>query len=139
MMILIDTNIISEMMKHKPDPSVIGWIDKQNFLELYVSTINIAEILYGIRALPQGKRRVFLEEAFKKMIQEVFEYRVLGFDENAADNYGSIMSQRKSLGRPLGILDGQIAAIAKANYLDIATRNIKDFSDCGINLINPFL
>lgn len=139
MMILIDTNVISEMMRQKPHPNVINWMDRQDFLAIYISTINIAEILYGINVLPYGKKRVLLEETFKKMVKDVFEFRVLSFDERAADIYGVIMGQRKALGKPLGILDGQIAAIAKANSLDVATRNTKDFFDCGINVINPFI
>jgi toxin FitB len=88
--------------------------------------------------LPQGKRRIILENAFDKAILCAFQHRILFFDEPAAHFYGKIMGKRKGLGKPLSILDGQISAIAYAHELAIATRNIRDFADCEINLINPF-
>jgi predicted nucleic acid-binding protein len=137
-MILVDTNIISEMMKPIPSANVISWIDQQNVSQLYISTVTIAEISYGINVLSKGNRRNFLEESFNKVLREAFEHRILSFDEVAAHFYGKIMSQRKEIGKPLSIPAGQIAAIARANSLAVATRNIRDFSDCGLSLINPF-
>lgn len=137
-MILIDTNLISEMMKPTPDTNVIRWIDQQEAIQLYISTITIAEISYGINGLAEGHRRNFLEDSFNKVLQEGFEHRILSFDQIAAHYYGKLMSRRKKLGKPLGVLDGQIAAIASANNLALATRNTRDFSDCDLNLINPF-
>ncbi|MBA2652540.1 MAG: type II toxin-antitoxin system VapC family toxin [Tatlockia sp.] len=137
-MILIDTNIISEMMKSIPTPNLISWIDQQSVIQLYVSTVTIAEISYGINVLSAGNRRNLLEDSFNKVLRDAFEHRILSFDEAAAHFYGKIMSRRKEIGKPLSIPDGQIAAIARANSLAVATRNIKDFSDCGLDLINPF-
>lgn len=139
MMILIDTNIISEMMKHAPDPKVITWIDQQNIMHLYISTITIAELVYGINVLPSGNRRDNLEKAFNSVVREAFEYRIFTFDEIAAHQYGTIMSQRKKLGKPMSIADGQIAAIARTHNCTVATRNISDFDDTELDLINPFL
>ncbi len=137
-MIIIDTNIISEMMKTSPNLKVISWIDKQDATLLYITTITIAEIAYGINVLPEGNRRRSLEDSFYKALEAAFKHRILSFDEAAAHLYGKVMGQRKLRGRPLSMPDGQIAAIALMNNFSIATRNIKDFVGCEVNLINPF-
>ena len=137
-MIILDTNIISEMMKPLPSSTVIVWLDQQDASALYITTITIAEIAYGLHALPVGARRQLLEDAFHQTMIEAFEYRILSFDESSAHVYGQLMANRKKIGRPLSILDGQIAAIAHANGFAVATRNTSDFSDCGLSLINPF-
>ncbi len=137
-MILLDTNIVSEMMKKTPSLAVIGWVSQQESVALYTSTITIAEISYGIGALQKGRQRSLLEETFNKAISESFLNRVLFFDDAAAYLYGEIMSIRKHLGKPLSILDGQIAAIARVNNMALATRNMKDFVSCDLSLINPF-
>ena len=90
------------------------------------------------RVLPEGKRRRDLQDRFERFLAEGFAQRILNFDESAARLYGEVMSRRRSIGRPMGVPDGQIAAIAKANHLSVATRNISDFEECGLNLINPF-
>lgn len=138
-MILLDTNIISEMMKQSPTPKVIAWMNAQEIMQLVVSTVTIAEIAYGLNALPQGNRRRSLETAFNQAICEAFQHRILAFDEPAAYLYGKIMGKRKLLGRPMSVPDGQIAAIALANSAAVATRNTGDFIECELNLINPFL
>lgn len=137
-MILIDTNIISELMKLKPDVKVLHWLNQQETDQLFITTVSIAEIMYGLQSLPDGKRRYFLEIAFEKAIEEGFRDRILAFDEEAARVYGRIMAHRKKLGRPMSILDGQIAAIAFVFHCKLATRNIKDFQNCDLELINPF-
>jgi hypothetical protein len=137
-MILLDTNVISELMKSAPDLKVLTWVDSQPSHLLFISTITIAEISYGLNALPAGKRRNALEKAFNNTIQEAFTHRILFFDEAAAIRYGKVMGHRKKLGRPLSILDGQIAAIALTHDATIATRNTRDFSDCQLEVINPF-
>lgn len=137
-MIILDTNIISEMMKNIPSPSVMSWIDQQQITQLFITSITIAEIYYGLRAIPETARQEKLQNAFEKAIQNAFKYRTLSFDDNAAHHYGNLMSQRKRTGRPLSILDGQIAAIALAENATIATRNTRDFNNCGLDVINPF-
>lgn len=138
-MIVLDTNVISEMMKALPSLKVMAWIDQQNTSDLFVTTITIAEIVYGLRVLSIGNRRKMLENAFHKTINQAFDGRILGFDELAANRYGQLMADRKKMGRPFSVLDGQIAAIAHIKRFKIATRNIPDFSDCSIDLLNPFL
>lgn len=137
-MIILDTNIISEMMKPLPSTKVKAWMDKQESDDLFITTITIAEISYGLGSLPGGKRRDSLESAFKVTLIEAFKNRILSFDESAAYIYGQLMSNRKSIGKPLSILDGQIAAITHVNAMFIATHNTCDFSDCGLNVIDPF-
>lgn len=137
--ILLDTNIVFEMMKTSPDLKVINWLNKQEILDLYISTISIAEIHYGIHVLPNGKKRSLLEKSFIHLIDTAFQLRILLFDELSAKNFGIIMGTRKLKGRPMSIPDGQIAAISKANECVLVTRNINDFLNCNIDLVNPFL
>lgn len=137
-MIILDTNIISELMKPIPDKLVINWMDNQKSSHLFITTITIAEISYGLHALPEGKRRNFLINSFDKAIMTAFIGRILTFDELSAHQYGKIMSARKELGQPLGVPDGQIASIASRHGAMIATRNIRDFLNCGLQVINPF-
>ena len=137
-MILLDTNIISEMMKLTPDTQVIAWLDAQKSIYLFVSTITVAEISYGIDALPKGKRRQQLEDAFNKVINISFKHRVLSFDISAAYSYGKLMANRKAIGRPLSVPDAQIAAIADAQNFTLANRNHRDFVDCNFAVVNPF-
>ncbi len=138
-MIILDTNIISEVMKPAPDPMVLAWFNQQKTSSLYLTTITIAEIRYGIQALPLGKRSLLLTEGFNALLSAAFESRILIFDEAAANQYGEVMGIRKEIGRPLDSLDGQIIAIARANTSAVATRNTRDFDHCGLTLINPFL
>lgn len=136
--IIVDTNIVSELMKPTPSKSVINWLNLQEASLLFITTITIAEISYGLHILPAGKRRDCLEEAFNNAISDAFKHRILSFEENAAHMYGKIMGHRKGLGRPLSVADGQIAAIARIHGTAIITRNTRDFSDCGLELFNPF-
>lgn len=137
-MILIDTNVVSAIMAPSPINSVLEWLNNQNTMSLFVSTITIAEIGYGLRILPNGKRRHLFTERFKGFVAKGFDQRILSFDEHCAYQYAEVMGHRKEIGRPLSIADGQIASIARVNDLVVATRNIGDFEECGITLINPF-
>lgn len=138
-MIVVDTNIISEFMTSPPASSVLDWLNNQDVTLLYLTTISIAEIVFGLRVMPKGKRRQLLERRFEQFVAKAFEGRVLAFEETAARLYGEIRSHRKKSGRPMSNFDGQIASIAKSKGFAIATRNTKDFEDCGVELINPFL
>lgn len=137
-MTLLDTNVVSAIMAPSPPREVLDWLGRQQTSSLYISTITIAEIGYGIAVLPTGKRRQDLQNRFERFIGQGFEQRILGFDESAARLYGGIMGHRKGLGRPLSSFDGQIASIAQAHHQEIATRNLRDFEHCGIDLVNPF-
>ena len=135
---ILDTNIISELMKPVPDNAVGSWVEEHADTTLFVTSVTVAEIGYGIRSLPKGKRRDSLKKAFQRTIAEAFGHNILSFDTSAAYWYGVLMGQRKETGRPLSILDGQIASIARAHDMDLVTRNIRDFVACGLTLINPF-
>jgi predicted nucleic acid-binding protein len=137
-MILLDTNMVSEVMRLEPSKKVLSWLDSHSDGGLLISSITIAEICYGLRILPVGQRRQGLETRFEQFVGEGFAGRIIHFDEAAARTYAEIMGLRKEKGRPMSIPDGQIAAIARVNRLNLATRNITDFEDCGIGLINPF-
>lgn len=137
-MIILDTNIVSEMMKPVPSKAVLNWVDQREAIQLFITTITIAEIAYGLHALPDGHRRKSLEEAFNRAIMDAFRHRILPFEEASAHIYGKIMGDRKKLGRPFSVPDGQIAAIALSQGFSLATRNVRDFSNCDIDLMNPF-
>jgi toxin FitB len=137
-MIILDTNIVAEMMKEAPAPTVVAWLNDQPAPTLFLSSITLGEIAYGLRVLPQGRRRRQLEEGFEKVVAEGFAGRILAFDEGAARQYGEVMGRRKEIGRPLATLDGQIAAIARARGYAVATRNTRDFVECGVEVLNPF-
>ena len=137
-MIVVDTNVISEIMRPQPSPSVLNWLNVQDSNQLFITTVTLAEIGYGLRILPEGQRRWQLHSRFEQFIAQAFEERVLDFTASAARAYADIMGHRKEVGRPMSLLDGQIASIAHARAFAVATRNIKDFEDCGLELINPF-
>jgi len=137
-MIILDTNIVSEFMTSPPSDAVLRWLNDQDVPSLYLTTITIAEIGYGLSALPMGKRRVLLDERFRLFVASAFEQRILSFNESAASIYGDILAHRRKQGHPMSCFDGQIAAIARSKGFAIATRNTKDFRDCQIDLINPF-
>lgn len=137
-MIILDTNVVAEIMKASPSRAVLDWLNAQDTASLYLTAISLAEIGYGLCLLPDGKRRQFLAERFEQFVAQAFEQRILSFDEAAACAYGGIMGHRKALGRPISVTDGQIAAIAKTRGFTIATRNIKDFEESQITLVNPF-
>jgi len=126
-------------MKPSPSLAVLEWLNQQNSNSLFVSTITLGEIEYGLRILPAGKRRYDLKERFEQFMFQAFRQRILVFDEAAARSYGEVMGHRKELGRPMSVPDGQIAAIARSRGFAIATRNTSDFEECGVDLFNPFL
>lgn len=137
-MFILDTNVVAELMKENPMPSVATWVNDQDASTLFLTTITLGEIRYGIRILPQGRRRRYLEAGFEKVVAEGFAGCILVFDEESARHYGEVMGLRKEAGRPLSILDGQIASIARANSFGVATRNVRDFLECGVDIVNPF-
>lgn len=137
-MIVVDTNVISEVMRPQPSPSVLNWLNAQDSNQLFITTVTLAEIGYGLRVLPDGQRRWQLQSRFEQFIAQAFEERVLDFTASAARAYAEILGHRKELGRPTSQPDGQIAGIARAQGFAVATRNTKDFEDCGLELFNPF-
>lgn len=137
-MIVLDTNVISEIMRERPDERVMAWLGRQKTLHLAVTTLTLAEIQRGLKRLPAGARRRKLEANFAEFIARGFEGRILSFDEQAAATYGEVCAQRESKGLHADPLDLMIAAVAKDADASLATRNTGDFSHCGIRLINPW-
>jgi hypothetical protein len=137
-MILLDTNVISEMMRPRTDPVVAAWFRKQPADEIWTSSVVIAELLSGIDLMPAGRKQKALREDVERMIKEDFRGRILVFDLDAARQYGQILSARQRIGRPINEMDAEIAAVAKAHSADLATRNRSDFLACGLTLIDPW-
>jgi toxin FitB len=137
-MLIVDTNVISEIMQLQPSPRVLGWWGQQPASELFTSAVTVAEILYGIELLPRGKRQERLFTEAEAMFTQDFAGRILSFDEAAAGECAQIAARRRALGRPIAEFDAQIAAIASAHRATLATRNLADFDGCGVRLVNPW-
>ncbi len=137
-MILVDTNVLSEPMRARGDPRVVAWLDRQGPVTLFISTVSVAEILLGVAALPAGKRRSRLADAFESAVKRLFEGRILSFDLAAARTYATILSGARARGFSIAVADGQIAAIAAANRLAVATRDDGPFHAAGVETVNPW-
>jgi len=137
--IVLDTNVISELTRNTPEPGVISWLDSLQAAEVATTAITAAELLYGVARLPGGRRKTELAEAVHELLSDDFRGRVLAFDDRAARPYADIVTGRDQLGRPIGIADAQIAAICRVLDAPLATRNTADFEETGIELINPWL
>lgn len=137
-MILLDTNVISALMMPEPDPVVASWLAAQDPADLALTTVTRAEIRYGLARLPEGARRERLRLAAERFFDSQQE-RTMPFDVAAADAYGEIVAARERLGRPIGVLDAQIAAIARVRLARVATRDEGGFGDTGVDIVNPFL
>jgi predicted nucleic acid-binding protein len=138
MMILLDTNILSELMRPMPEPSVMVWIDSQNEDELWTCTIVVAEVLSGVDLMPKGRRQDQLRDKAEHMFSTLFASRIFPFDQKAARIYGAVLKSRNAIGRPVDEMDALIAATALANSASLATRNTSHFEHCGIQLVNPW-
>lgn len=137
-MIILDTNVLSELMRPAPAARVLTWVGKQLAAELYTTSITEAEILFGIELLPKGKRREGLLTAAEAIFSQDFAGRIFAFDSDAARAFARIVARRRALGKPILHGDGQIAAIAQVNGAKLATRNVDDFRDCDIDVIDPW-
>ena len=137
-MIVLDTNVLSELMRSQPAAAVFTWVSAQPRAALYTTSINKAEILYGIAVLPDGRRRAALAAAAEAMFTDDFVGRVLPFDEEAAVHYAEIVGARCREGRPIEAFDALIAATALAAGASIATRDTGGFAGCGLALVNPW-
>lgn len=135
---ILDTNVISELMRPKPNGRVVAWIGAQAGGSLFTTAVTEAELRYGMALLPAGNRREQLLQEFNLMMTEDFASRILPFDRSAAKSYASIVAARRHIGHPISQFDGQIAAIARSRDGGIVTRNDRDFSDCGIPVTNPW-
>jgi toxin FitB len=137
-MILIDTNVVSELMRPTPSPAVLAWFGGQDARGLYLSAVAEAELRRGAAALPAGRRRDRLMAEINAMIEEDFSGRILPFDSAGAVAFAAIFVNRRDAGRPISFADCQIAATARAYGASVATRNVYDFDGCGIEVIDPW-
>jgi predicted nucleic acid-binding protein len=137
-MILLDTNVISELMRAAPSPAVLAWFGPQDAADLFISAVTEAELRAGVAILPDGQRRDRMQAALDGMIEEDSPGRVLPFDSHATRAYADIAARRRAAGRPIAESDCQIAAIARAAGAAVATRNVKDFDGRGVDTINPW-
>ena len=137
-MIILDTNVISELARTDPEPNVVNWLDSLPAAEVATTAVTAAELLYGVARLPDGRRRDSLAETIDALIREEFRDRIEPFDVRAAEQYATIVVGRVKKGRPISMADAQIAAICRARSAALATRNTGDFTDTGIDLINPW-
>ena len=138
-MIVLDTNVLSELLRPEPERRVMAWLDEQSRASVFTSAVTQGEILYGIRLLPEGQRRKKLWDAAVAIFTEDFSGRVLSFDGDAADNYAEIGASRRAAGRPISQFDAVIASITRSHGATLATRNTKDFDGCGIQVVNPWV
>lgn len=137
-MIILDTNVVSELMKPTPADRVVRFVASQTATSLYTTSITYAEILHGILSLPAGKRRKNFEQAAEMMFDEDFAGRILPFGSDGAFFYAEVATERQRRGRPISQFDAQIAAIARATGAGLATRNVSDFDHCGIKVVDPW-
>jgi len=137
-MILLDTNVISETMRERPDPDVREWLRQQPRAEVWTASIVIAELLAGIETMPSSRKQKVLREAVEEMIAEDFRGQVLTFNLPAARQYAHILAARRKIGRPIREMNAQIVAIARVHGATLATRDVNDFAGCGLTVVNPW-
>ena len=137
-MILLDTNVISELWKMQPNKGVLTWIDAQSVETLFLSVVTVAELSYGIATMAKGKRRAIYQERFEKEVLPMFQGRVLAFDLAASQAYANLMAQARVKGKTIAMADGYIAATAATHNLIVATRDVTPFEVAGLNVINPW-
>jgi predicted nucleic acid-binding protein len=138
-MILLDTNVVSEPLKLAGHPAVLAWLDAQLIETLYLSTISLAELRFGIAALPDGKRKDTLHNSLEQRILPLFAGRILSFDEATSKAYGELRALAKAQGKAIAPADGYIAATAMCNSLMVATRDTGPFEAAGLQVINPWV
>lgn len=137
-MILLDTNVVSEPLKATGDTNVLAWIDAQIIETLYLSTISLAELRFGIAALPEGKRRDTLHFSLEQRVLPLFAGRILPFDDPASQSYATLRARAHAGGKAIAPADGYIAAIAATHGFTVATRDTSPFEAAGLAVINPW-
>ncbi len=137
-MIILDTNLVSEPLKPLPHPGVVDWLNAQEPATLFITSINLAELLAGVETMPHGKRRDALALSLANQVGALFEDRVLNFDVRAAQCFAACLAGAQAQGNPVGFADCAIAAIAKTKGFMVATRHVRDFLGTGVEVINPW-
>jgi hypothetical protein len=137
-MIIVDTNVLSEAMRQRPEPRVAAWLDQQPEAEMFTTAITKAEILFGIEITPLGKKRTRLMAGAERIFLGTLSGHILAFDDEAASHYAHIAALRRAQGREMQEADAQIAAIARLHKATLATHDVSDFEGCGIRVVNPW-
>lgn len=139
MTVLLDTNVVSELLRPQPAHNVVRWLSATPPESIRFSAVGVAEILLGIELLPASAKRDRIRSRFLALLERSLQGKVAPFDDRCALRYAQIVAFRRSAGRPISNLDAQIAAIARANDLVLATRNTRDFDQCGVDVVDPFV
>lgn len=137
-MILLDTNVLSALMRERPDAAVLGWMDRQNPLGVWTTSVTVFDIRYGLSRIPDGRRRRALEGAFGDLLREEFQGRVAVFDRAAADAAGALAARREAAGRNVDFRDTMVAGIALARRGRVAIRNVPHFDDLANGVVSPW-
>lgn len=137
-MIVLDTNVVSELMRPRPAAQVLDWVDDQDAGELTITAITVAGLHYGVARLADGAHKRELDMAVRALVRDDFTDRVLSFDAAAAEHYARVAAEREGRGRPIGTADAQIAAICRSHGAALATRNVRDFEATGIHIVEPW-
>jgi predicted nucleic acid-binding protein len=136
--IILDTNVLSALMRKAPEAAVVGWLNRQPAESTWITSVTLFEARLGLALLPEGKRRVALVSAFARLLEEDLENRILDFDAAAAIEAAELAARRQRAGKPVDIRDTQIAGIALARHATLATRNARHFADLRINVVDPW-
>jgi predicted nucleic acid-binding protein len=136
--IVLDTNVLSEALRHEPSDKVLDWLRSEPVEAVFTTTITEAELFYGVALLPDGRRKASLETVVVRILEERFAGRILPFDRAAAREFADIAASRRRSGRPISEPDARIAAIARSRGARLATRDVAGFANCGLELINPW-
>ncbi len=137
-MILLDTNVVSEFMRPKPEERVLHWLDQQPRASIWTTSVTVFEIRFGLETMPAGKRRTAFMASFERWLAEVVEQRIAGYDETAARRSAELAAERQRIGRPGELRDNLIAGIVLASHAKLATRNVKHFEEIASSLVNPW-
>ncbi len=137
-MVILDTNVLSALIKDEPDPMIVLWLDQQPELSVWTTSISIFEVRYGLTIMSPGRRQSVMLAEFERTVEENLESRVLAFDRLAAEHAAALMSRRKMAGRPVELRDTMIAGIALAQRATLATRNVRHFADLDVPVVNPW-
>jgi predicted nucleic acid-binding protein len=137
-LIVLDTNVVSELMRERQEPAVVRWLDAQEWTDLVITAVTVGEVLYGIARLDDGARKRALAESLERFVDELVLGRALSFDVDAASHYGELYTARERAGRPVSVQDAQIAAICRLHGASLATRNGRDFEGTGVRLLDPW-
>ena len=137
-MILLDTNVLSALMRQRPDTEVINWLDRQARTSVWTTSLTVFEIRFGLQVMTTGKRRSLLIATFERLLAELIQQRIASFDGEAAQRAADLMATRQKKGRSSELRDSKIAGIALASHATLATRNVKHFDDLSVSVVNPW-